>query len=117
MKYLKLSIIAVVALAFAACASSGTNAAASDKFEGAYLIVDNRAILDMNMYVLRSSQRVRLGTATGLMKTRLTIPASLILGATTLRFQADPIGSNRAPISEEIDVSAGDEVELMIPPN
>jgi hypothetical protein len=116
MRYLKLSILLAVGVALAACASSGTNAA-NQGAQTATLVVENRALLDMNMYVLRSSQRVRLGTATGLTTSRFTIPASLILGVTSLRFQADPIGSNRSPVSEEINVSAGDEVHLMIPPN
>ena len=80
------------------------------------LRVDNQAFLDMTIYVYRSTQRIRLGTATGNSVTRLTIPANLIFGATPLRFQADPIGGNRAPISSEITVSPGDEVILTIPP-
>jgi hypothetical protein len=71
----------------------------------------------MNIYVYRSSQRVRLGTATGNSVTRLTIPANLLFGATPLRFQADPIGGSRSPISSEITVAPGDEVVLTIPPN
>jgi hypothetical protein len=35
---------------------------------------------------------------------------------TTLRFIADPIGSNRAGVSEEIMVTPGDSVVLTIPP-
>jgi hypothetical protein len=81
------------------------------------LRVENQAFLDMTIYVYRSSQRIRLGTATGNSVTRLTIPANLIFGATPLRFQADPIGGNRAPISSEITVAPGDEVVLTIPPN
>jgi hypothetical protein len=80
------------------------------------LRVENQAFLDMNIYVYRSSQRIRLGTATGNSITRLTIPANLIFGATPLRFQADPIGGNRSPISSEITVTPGDEVILTIPP-
>ena len=80
------------------------------------LRVQNQAFLDMTIYVYRGPQRLRLGTANGNSTTRFTIPASLIFGATPLRFQADPIGSNRASISEEISVSPGDEVTLMIPP-
>ncbi|HET7188360.1 MAG TPA: hypothetical protein VFI52_09405 [Gemmatimonadaceae bacterium] len=80
------------------------------------LRVENQAFLDMNIYVYRSSQRIRLGTATGNSVTRLTIPANLIFGATALRFQADPIGGSRSPISSEITVSPGDEVVLTIPP-
>jgi hypothetical protein len=81
------------------------------------LRVENQAFLDMTIYVYRGSQRVRLGTATGNSVTRLTIPPNLIFGATPLRFQADPIGGSRAPISSEITVSPGDEVVLTIPPN
>jgi hypothetical protein len=73
-------------------------------------------MLDMNIYVLRSSQRIRLGTANALSTTRFTIPSYVVFGSTSLRFLADPIGSNRTPVSEEITVSAGDEITLMIPP-
>jgi hypothetical protein len=80
------------------------------------LRVENQAFLDMTIYVYRSSQRIRIGVANGNSTTRMVIPQNLIFGATPLRFQADPIGSNRAPISEEITVSPGDEVTLTIPP-
>ena len=80
------------------------------------LRVQNQAFLDMTIYVFRGPQRLRLGTANGNSTSRFTIPASLIFGATPLRFQADPIGSNRNSISEEITVSPGDEVTLLIPP-
>lgn len=80
------------------------------------LQVDNRSFNDMTIYVLRSSQRVRLGTATGNGTTRFTIPPHLIFGATSLQFLADPIGGNQRPVSESIVVSAGDEITLQIPP-
>ena len=81
------------------------------------LRVENQAFLDMTIYVYRSSQRIRLGVASGNSTSRMTIPQNLIFGATPLRFQADPIGGNRTPISQEITVSAGDEVTITIPPN
>ncbi|MBV6521550.1 MAG: hypothetical protein MNPFHGCM_01689 [Gemmatimonadaceae bacterium] len=81
------------------------------------LTVDNQNFLDFTIYLLAGGQRVRLGTATGNRKTRLIIPAQYIFGATTLQFQADPIGGNRAPVSYPLTVSPGDEVELTIPPN
>lgn len=80
------------------------------------LRVENQAFLDMNIYVYRSSQRMRLGTAPGNATTRMTIPANLVFGPTPLRFQADPIGGSRQPLSEEITVSPGDEVTFIIPP-
>lgn len=80
------------------------------------VLVDNQAFLDMTIYVLESSRRVRLGTATGHSRTRFTIPQYLVRSLTELRFQADPIGGSRTPFSESIQVSPGDEVELRIPP-
>ncbi len=79
--------------------------------------VDNQSFLDMTIYVLSGGQRIRLGQATGSSKSKFTIPAYLIgYGIQPLRFLADPIGGNRLPISEEINVTAGDEVILTIPP-
>ena len=100
----------------AACSGNKKEDVAAEPVEPTHLRVDNRAYLDMTIYVYRSSQRVRLGTATGNSVTRLTIPANLIFGATPLRFMADPIGGNRTPISSEITVAPGDEVVLTIPP-
>lgn len=89
---------------------------AAEPAEPTYVRVENRAWLDMNVYVYRSSQRLRLGTTNGNSTARYVIPKSLLFGPTPLRFQADPIGGNRQPISQEISVSPGDEVVLVIPP-
>lgn len=110
-----IGLLLAVCLATTACASSGSNAAAA-KAEPTTVLVDNQALMDMTIYIWRSAQRIRLGTATGVSKTRFTIPQGIVSGITTVRFQADPIGSSRAPISEQITVSEGDEVELRIPP-
>jgi hypothetical protein len=80
------------------------------------LVVDNRGFIDMTVYAIRNSQRLRLGIAPGNHKTTLVIPPALLGGITTLRFVADPIGGSRPSVSEEISVVPGDTVELMIPP-
>jgi hypothetical protein len=59
---------------------------------------------------------VRIGIASGLRKTGLTIPQGIVFGATSLRFLADPIGGNVTPVSQEITVSEGETVILRIPP-
>jgi hypothetical protein len=107
--------LAAAALA-AACTHNQNPDQAAEPQAVTRLRVQNQAFLDMTIYVYRGPQRLRLGTANGNSTTRFTIPASLIFGATPLRFQADPIGSSRASISEEITVSPGDEVTLLIPP-
>jgi hypothetical protein len=111
-------MMAMACLALAgACSMNKKEDDMSEPVPPTRLRVENQAFLDMTIYVYRSSQRIRLGVAGGNSTTRLTIPANLIFGATPLRFQADPIGGNRASISQEITVSAGDEVTLTIPPS
>ena len=107
-------VVLAACLVLPACASSGTNAATNE--EPTTLLIDNQSVLDHTVYVIRGSQRLRVGTATGLGRTQLTIPRGIVFGLTTLRFMADPIGSNRTPVSEEITVTQGDEITLRIPP-
>ncbi|MEP6729470.1 MAG: hypothetical protein ABJE10_02475 [bacterium] len=101
----------------AACSGNSKEDQAAEPVPATMLKVENQAFLDMTIYVLRSSQRIRLGTANGNSTTRFTIPSNLIFGSTALRFQADPIGRTRQPVTQEITVSAGDEVVLTIPPS
>jgi hypothetical protein len=107
-------IVAILALAAAAC-SPRARSQAPDQAQ-ATLRVENQGFADMTIYAIRSSQRIRLGTAGGNSTSRFTIPSNLLFGATTLRFLADPIGGNRTPVSDEITVQPGDEVQLIIPP-
>ena len=100
-----------------ACRGNTSGGEQAEPAEPTYVKVQNRAYLDMNIYVFRSSQRIRLGTVNGNNTGRLLIPANLLFGSTPLRFMADPIGGRRQPTSEEINVSPGDEVVLTIPPS
>lgn len=112
---IKLLGLAALCAIFAACASMGKQTPAGQG-PATTVVVDNRAFLDMTIYILRSGQRLRLGIAQSLAKTTLTIPHGIVFGSTQLRFLADPIGSNRTPVSEEITVMEGDEVTLTLPP-
>lgn len=114
-KTIKLLSVAALCAIFAACASLGKQNQVP--YEPTTVIVDNRSIMDMDMYIIRDGgQRLRIGMATGLAKTKLTIPRGIVLGSTTVRFLADPIGANRGPISEEVTMNVGDEITLMLPP-
>jgi hypothetical protein len=111
-----MALLATVAFV-AACSGNKKEGEAAEPVPPTRLKVENQAYLDMTIYVYRSSQRVRLGMATGSGTTRLLIPSNLLFGSTALRFQADPIGGSRQPVSQEITVQPGDEVTLIIPPN
>lgn len=87
----------------------------SPRDEKTVVSVDNRGFLDMTIYVIDGSQRVRLGVANGNRVTDLTVPQYLVRGMAHLQFLCDPIGGNRAPVSDEITVEPGDQVTLVIP--
>ena len=115
---MKLRVLAMTGalIALSACSGFRRGAGATDPNAPTIVQVDNRGFLDMAVYVLRSAERVRLGTANGNAKTNFRVPSGMVSGLTPLRFIADPIGSTRASVSEEITVAPGDTVVLMIPP-
>jgi hypothetical protein len=109
--------LAPVAAALTGCRTTPRAGQAADTQATTTLLVENRAFLDVNVYVVRSGgQRIRLGTVTGNSTGRLRIPSDVVGGIGALRFIADPVGANRSPVSEEISVRAGDEVRMIIPP-
>jgi hypothetical protein len=80
--------------------------------------VENQAFLDMNVFVIGDGgTRQRLGTVTGNTDREFVIPDYIIGPANSVRFLVEPIGSNRAPISDALSVQPGETVTLTIPPN
>ena len=114
MRVLRSILFLLVPLLLLAGCASGRGRNASD-VPRTTLRVDNRSWSDVNVYAVRGSSRVRLGDCPATSSRVLNIPTYLVSGVTTLRFLVDPIGSNRTPISEEITVSPGEEIEIMVP--
>lgn len=116
----RLALVAALLLAAAPACRTSKSAEAGGKptVERARTTVrvENRSFLDHNVFVLRGGQRIRLGTVTGNSTQTFTIPSNLIFGISSLQFLVDPIGGSRQPISNEIRVGEGDEVQLVIPP-
>ncbi len=109
-------VIASFALALTACGGARARPETSPNAQTTLRVV-NQGFLDRDIYLLVSSQRIRLGTVTGNSTAVLRIPKQYVFGASSLRFIADPIGSNGVAVSEEITVSPGDQVTLTIPPS
>lgn len=112
----RLLLLGLVLLVSAACGGA-RRTAPGELQEETSLRVENQGFLDRVIYVVAGAQRVRLGQVNGNTTTTLRIPSQYIFGATQLQFIADPIGSNRAPISQAITVVPGDVVTLVIPPS
>ena len=98
------------------CRTGGGAARGDDAHAATTIDVQNNDFNDMTVYVVLNGQRTRLGIAPGLKTTVLTIPRYLVSSSSTLRFVGDPIGGKRTPVSEEIDVSPGDQLVMVINP-
>ena len=109
-----------VALAFAALAAPachrGAVAPINPQAEVA-VNVENQGFLDMNVYLIRSGQRIRIGTVPGLTTSILMVRPEYVGYGTELRFEVHPIGGRGNPISESVSVRPGDVIHLTIPPN
>src|SRR5256886_6010240 len=103
------------ALAAAAC-HRGAVAPIDPRAEVA-VTVDNQNFLDMNVFLIRGGQRIRLGTVPGLSSRILMVRPDLIGYGTELRFELHPIGGRSNPASATISVRPADVIQLTIPPN
>jgi hypothetical protein len=79
--------------------------------------VDNRNFLDADVFIVRGTQRIRLGMVPGLSSRALMVRPELIGYGQEVRFEVHPIGGRGDPLTETISVRPGDVVRLTIPPN
>lgn len=98
------------------CHTSGAPGKTDSGLATTTVDVQNQSFNDMTVHVLVNGQRVRLGVAPGNKTTVLTIPRYLLAGNSYLRFVCDPIAGDRTPVTEEINVSPGDQLVLVINP-
>ncbi len=79
------------------------------------LVVENRNSGDMNLYLVRSGQRTRLGRVGGNQRQTFTLPAYVTESTTRLVLLADPVGSMMSPIEVPFTVVPGDRIQVVIP--
>lgn len=107
--------LALAIIAAAAC-HHGAVAPVNPQAEVA-VNVDNQNFLDMNVFLIRGGQRIRLGTVPGLSTRILMVRPDLIGYGTEVQFEVHPIGGRANPITETISVRPGDVIHLTIPPS
>jgi hypothetical protein len=110
------SLLLALAIGILGCHASGSPRNGADAPQPTTIDVQNEGFNDMDVYVVVSGARTRLGFAPGNKTTTLTIPAYIVSTTTYLRFVCDPIGGNRTPVTEEIDVSPGDQLVMIVNP-
>ena len=113
----RITALALLALTvFSSCKSTNqpTDAPDASRVPEALITVHNSNVLDMTVYVQRNTQRIRLGMVTAGGEKTFTLSESLIADAPLLRFIADPIGSARSILIDELNIFPGDEIALYI---
>jgi hypothetical protein len=110
-------ILALAAMCMTLAVCSRNPRPSANPNEKTTLRVENQGFADMTIYALQGGQRIRLGLATGNTTSTFVIPDYLLGAANSIRFLADPVGSSRTPVSDEISVHPGDQVTLTIPPS
>ncbi len=105
-------ILFALFLLFAGCFSKSEKPDERAK-PGASVEVDNRDWPDVTVYIIKGGSRYRLGEVAGYSRRIFPIEPQF-LTTPTLRFQADPVGRQGQPITEEIEVLPGEEVVLTI---
>ena len=79
--------------------------------------VDNQNYLDMDVFLIRGGQRIRIGMVPGISSRMLMLRSELIGYGTEVQFELHPIGGRGNTISETVTVRPGDVIQLTIPPN
>jgi hypothetical protein len=82
-----------------------------DEPEVITVVVSNNNPLDMTVYAVNQSMRIRLGTVSTASTQRFTLQLHQISPTGELQLMADPVGSRRTMTSELIHVFAGQAVE------
>jgi hypothetical protein len=104
-----LLVLALAAVAGCAGVSPGPR-------EPAYatLVVNNDSPMTVNIYTLRSGQRLRLGQVSGLRSVEFGLRRSLLGAGGDLQVLIDPVGSSMNYPSQAITVFEGDIIELRV---
>jgi hypothetical protein len=76
--------------------------------------VRNQNYADINVYLVQTGMRRRLGTVPGLSTQRFTVPRDVPLEAADIRLLADPIGGSGTYLSPAVQVHPGQEMDLVI---
>jgi hypothetical protein len=76
--------------------------------------VKNEGFYDATIYLLRSTERRRLGSVPGNTERTFTLQRHLVFGITDLRFLVDWIGRRGGSASETIAAQPGDHIQLVI---
>jgi len=101
-------------VAMAACAARGAGAGAgSASQQSSQLVVQNDYWLDVVIYLVHGTARIRMGTVTGLSHATFRIKQGVV-STESARLLVDPIGASRGYLTDAITVMPGQLIELRV---
>ena len=115
-RFSRIPPLAVLALTLiTACTSTKELTEKSPGASGVQITVHNDNVLDVTVYALRGAERIRLGMITSGSRKVFTLKDDIIVNAPVIRFVADPIGSARLILIDELPVFPGHAITLWVP--
>ena len=110
MWYLRAGLIVLVGLSAGCGASHSPPAGSPEPASGEISVqIDNQNFSDMDIYVVKSGQRLLIGQANGLSKTTLTIKG-VSRGDGRIRLLAEPLGAVRRIATPVLVVPQGQSI-------
>ncbi len=104
-------------LALVAAGRHHRPAAAPNPLAEIPVTVENQNFLDMDVFVVRGGQRIRVGMVPGLTSRIVMLRPDLVGYGSELRFEVHPLGGRGNPITDTMTVHSGDVIHLTIPPS
>jgi len=107
-------VLALVTMeaAMGACAARGAGAGSASQ-QSSQLVVQNDYWLDVVIYLVHGTARIRMGTVTGLSHATFHIKQGVV-STESARLLVDPIGASRGYLTDAITVMPGQLIELRV---
>ena len=109
------AVLSVGLIASAGCAGRRASGERSWSRPPTSVRVSNQNWMDVVVFTVRGSTRIRVGAVNALSEATLSLSAAASLDG-SLQLLLDPIGSERVYVTEAIVVGPGQQVELTIMP-
>jgi hypothetical protein len=108
--------IAICSLSLLACAPrTGVETAGTEQAqERARVEVENQRLYDINVYLLNSGQRVRLGRISAKRTAQFTLPPGVVPRAREVEFMIESLSGSSAAVSQRLWVAPGELVKLIV---
>ena len=109
------SLLVAVAALVSACAPAARQEVGDGPVRSpAMLAVQNNNWQEVAVYLVRGTQRTRLGTVPSMRQGEFRIPDAYVVGVSEVTVQADPIGARDSYVSPPIQVFPGARVALKV---